>query len=1467
MKKLLNLKIFPIFVFCAIMMFFCTKFFDSSFKASADWSSSIEAITEGDGSENNPYIIDSAQKLAYMAVQINAGTGNFSSAYYKQTTNIDISANTWAMINTFGGCYDGQGYTISGLNKGSEKDYGFINTITESGVIKNVGFININLSTDTNTENNIGTFAIYSYGTIQNCFTSGNSYCVNDDTGDRLYTGGIVAYMEGGLIENCYNALNITVQSQAGVSVWKNVGGIVGRINDGVIQNCYNIGNLSISNDMYWRMGGIVARAEGGNAYNCAVLRDSCKSNGSSRNSLTNASSDNTTLKGSNNSVVEASVLKSSSSAPLSSWEWNTNNVFPRTWGFVTDTTSSFYNSGYPQLRVFYENFTVNFYSEDGSELIQTKTTRYPNYSVDFSGVVAADKIGHTFNGEFTSQPNSNGTKYTNKLENIYLDTSLYATYDINFYKLVITSSNSSAGEVSTKDELVAYNSNITATVGEENVGYRFLEWRNLSDNSTLSTSKEFSFNMPANDYSIYAYFSQETYFVKAIINDVNLGKVNGLYDYYTVGQTVELTALPSPGYKLDRFYTDDGTVLSTTDTYQFTMERENVTIYVDFIKATYNLTVMAYPNDIAEMVGSGEYFMDDEIELKFDNVQSGYKFACWKVDELDKTPSDCAEQTFHFVMPAKDTTIYCYFLTENLNYVAFIGLDGEVYSDSVVEDGQTITPPAPKEIENYNFIGWYTAEENGQEITSFENVTESINAYAVYQRIFNCQLSLSAYIIDENDYNSNLNTAIFVSLKSPINNIYSFAINNYTTQSFKLDTEGNFVYTYALPTYYKARIYLNEQEITTNTFNINLYDENVELKFVIYNSNDFLMYQSTNYYQNADEQIYNIEANLTIDDEDVYQGVEAVVSDMQFESLSQESIPVSPYGYEIKDVLGATNWGGLYNFTNLNYLVEGGKFISEDLGSSVYKVSFANHYQSMYPFNEDWGTQSINTMIDLAKTPAYSKLFAMPKIKTFVLVAYEFVYCPWERVITNGYTLETMEIYYQQVREEFADLTEYLLSTYQDKIFILSNWEGDNAYGAYFDMCSTDEQRQLLTDSYTGYINARQDGIILGRTRVENSTSKVYGNFEVCHIGQDIPYVPNRWRLVDVSIPYTYCDLYSFSDWYSYLQDEDGNYTFPLATLLNTLYSAAQNNLCFTNPVKYPLNPDFEGKKNVMITEFGYNENTDAEFDEKIQYEIKTAIEWGVYKLTYWGIYSNVRLNTNTQRPTNEELQGLWLIRPDGTFTKAFWYMKSIISGTDFITNTPKIVFSVDEACSFTWESVKDKIIFYDDLSDLTKIKNLTQDRLSLYNIEPASDSYKYFEEFDKYFSTVDTTGIIQTQEDDLPTYFTYDMYSNRFGIFLYNYTSFDQYTYLDYTKLGDLIILEGKNKANEWERITNFKFEQNQAQNREDGATHWFQTYISATTKVGEYSELKITFANKGYHSWDPIITGVAFFEGGKV
>jgi len=1443
-------------------------------------------ISEGEGTQENPYVISSSENLLYMAEQINAGTSGYSTAYYKQTANIDMSSVSWTPIESFAGNYDGQGYMIKNLNgEGSNYDdvyksdninaFSFI--ISLSGHIKNLG---ISCSISVTIKNHVHRapfcISLLSSGIIENCFSTGSISTMTElwyPTKDSMVGG--IASVSNGTIRNCYSNCTLSADAESGAGSGNiRVGGIVATIQSGLVENCLFVGSGNVNNNGYWKIGGIIGYPNGGTIKNSAVLSNSCKKNNSVVNDFynyENKNSSDATIE--NCYVLTAEQLKSSETNPLSLWEWNKINNFPRTWGFVENSSSEFYNNGYPQLRVFYENFNINFYSEDGTELITTKTTRYPDYYVNFQNVSPQNKKGHTFNGEFTTLPNSSGEKLNTELSAICADINLYATYDVNFYNLKITTSNGLAGDMTIREESVAYNTQITAVVNSVNIGYQFLEWRNLNDNTTLSNDLQYTFNMPDYDLSIYSYFAQETYFVKVVINDIERGNISGIYDYYTVGQNIELSAVANDGYKLDKYYTKDGTILSSDSNYSFIMPRNNLTIYVDFVERKYTLTILSYPEGLCSVTGGGNYYLDEEITLSFSNIDSNYKFAYWKIDDYNKSTPDYIDENIIYTMPANDTTIYCCLLPIDTIVVNFVGLNN-VISSHTINYGDTVSPPTPEIVENYNFIGWFSARENGIEISSFENITESITAYACYERLFNCFISLDSEILNTTDFEIDPNITIFISLRSPSNKLYTFALNSNLNRTLKLEEFGEYKISYVLPTYYTTTLYLNDVKINNTNIEVDLYDEFINIKFMITKQENKLLYDSSLHFSQTNESASIITPNISTSDEEIYNGVDSVLSS-NFPSLNSSIIPKSPYNYEIKDVIGATNWGGLYNFTNLDYLTEGAEFVGKDLGSTVYKCSFANHYQSMYPFNQDWGNKSINTMTDLAQTPAYENLFGLDTIQTYILVAYEFVYCPWERVITNGYTMETMEIYYEHVRQEFEELTIHLLTTYSNtnKIFILSNWEGDNAYGAYFDMCTTDEQKQLLTDAYVGYINARQDGIISGRNQVISTSAKVYGNFEVCHIGQNIPYVPNRWRLVDVAVPYTYCDLYSFSDWYTYLKDENENYIFPLETMLDSLYNAALNNLCHKYPDQYYLNPDFNGRKNIMVTEFGYDENTDPEFNSKIVTEIEKAINWGVYKITYWGVYSNVRLTSGTERPRNEEMQGLWLIRPDGTFTYAFWHIKSIISGIDYITNPPQIVFKANESLGVDFDSNHNKIIFKDDLTDtslmidhsLTTLEDVENGRISFYNIDPNSDNYKYFEEFNKFFNSIDLTGIIQTKDDKNHTYITYEMKSNKFGILLYNYNDYNNYVYLDYSKLKNLITLEGKSSEGEWEVIENIKVEQYQAQNRSDGDLYWFQTYISATTDVGKYSELRISFTNKEYNAWDPILTSVFFYEGG--
>ena len=119
---------------------------------SIEWFNNPDTETYGDGSESNPYIIDSAEDLAGLSwlVYTRGQEGNplvsgtdysgsyiFQGKFFKQTANIDLSAYYWQPIgiyltregtrryNYFSGSYDGGNHTISGVYTPEGSDFGY----------------------------------------------------------------------------------------------------------------------------------------------------------------------------------------------------------------------------------------------------------------------------------------------------------------------------------------------------------------------------------------------------------------------------------------------------------------------------------------------------------------------------------------------------------------------------------------------------------------------------------------------------------------------------------------------------------------------------------------------------------------------------------------------------------------------------------------------------------------------------------------------------------------------------------------------------------------------------------------------------------------------------------------------------------------------------------------------------------------------------------------------------------------------------------------------------------------------------------------------------------------------------------------------------------------------------------------------------------------------------------------------
>ncbi len=173
---------------------------------------------EGEGTEENPYLLKSADDFATLAANINidnTGAGEF----FQLAGDIDFAGAPLPMIasdaiknvNTLDYCFegviDGAGYALKGVkheqpNKADafSSYVGIVSALGENGVIKNLtieGEISGNLY--------VGTFAGLTAGLIENCVNNA------DVTSTGAYVAGIAgAVVRGtGVVRNCQNNGNV----------------------------------------------------------------------------------------------------------------------------------------------------------------------------------------------------------------------------------------------------------------------------------------------------------------------------------------------------------------------------------------------------------------------------------------------------------------------------------------------------------------------------------------------------------------------------------------------------------------------------------------------------------------------------------------------------------------------------------------------------------------------------------------------------------------------------------------------------------------------------------------------------------------------------------------------------------------------------------------------------------------------------------------------------------------------------------------------------------------------------------------------------------------------------------------------------------------------------------------------------------------------------------------------------------
>lgn len=289
------------------------------------------AVLNGNGTENNPYIIDEPKDLPDLRNKISKNQGKI---YVKQTADIDLTELSKSQDNpplplagmiwddweeglitnntSFYGEYDGGGYTIHNwkISKNMMKPYGsyYISMFGKVGkkgkektIIKNLNIDGFELETPSNnssiegfsfiasevdnaeiTNCNVLNSKVYGIGnfyfgaivaknnndaTVSKCIVKNCQY-VPSNSNKKFSNVGSLCGLNSGIIRECF-AYNVILNGNT------SVGGLVGEMNGGSVENCGFNGQIGSYDSEIDNSGGLCGTInKGGSFINCFTVFD-----------------------------------------------------------------------------------------------------------------------------------------------------------------------------------------------------------------------------------------------------------------------------------------------------------------------------------------------------------------------------------------------------------------------------------------------------------------------------------------------------------------------------------------------------------------------------------------------------------------------------------------------------------------------------------------------------------------------------------------------------------------------------------------------------------------------------------------------------------------------------------------------------------------------------------------------------------------------------------------------------------------------------------------------------------------------------------------------------------------------------------------------------------------------------------------------------------------------------------------
>ena len=207
------------------------------------WDGTIASgFAGGDGTQNNPFQIETAAQLAHFAKTVNEGEA-YLYKYIVLTADIDLANKEWTPIgnhsNIFKGNFNGNNHTVTGMKISGELDrvglFGECKKFNVDSAIKNITVKDSVICGNKFVGAIVGSAEEIN---IENCRSIGNT--INGETDVGGICGKIGGYSVG-KVSQCYNSSKVTGGGR--------VGGIAGM--GSIAENCLNTGEITIIREAY----------------------------------------------------------------------------------------------------------------------------------------------------------------------------------------------------------------------------------------------------------------------------------------------------------------------------------------------------------------------------------------------------------------------------------------------------------------------------------------------------------------------------------------------------------------------------------------------------------------------------------------------------------------------------------------------------------------------------------------------------------------------------------------------------------------------------------------------------------------------------------------------------------------------------------------------------------------------------------------------------------------------------------------------------------------------------------------------------------------------------------------------------------------------------------------------------------------------------------------------------------------